>query len=40
MQRDLAKFFSYPAQPEAQGSEPDAGEGEQEAGAEGKGVGL
>ena len=40
VQRDLAEFLAHPAQPEAQGGEPDAGECEQEAGADRKGVGV
>ena len=38
MQRDLADFLAHPAQADAQGGKPDAGECEQEAGADRKGV--
>jgi hypothetical protein len=40
MQRDLAKFFAHQAQANAQGGKRDAGECEQEAGADRKGVGV
>ena len=38
VQDDLAEFLAHPAQPDAQGRERDAGQREQEAGADRKGV--